>query len=232
MQTRVTRDQRRVWFPEDEKGEPDDRNPDDGFGGFIHHLQTVTFYYVTSDGKLPSKDGSNILEGYEARKKAKEDQIGKDWQQTFDLVFREFNLPIQKGGCGGVWKILEEKISQLEEPDFCLIGQKWRQLYGEKKRKEEEELDQIERQEKRKEINKIIQQICLLEKGNPKNEVLLEKGNPKNEVLLEKGKRRYKGVPPPIKFIKNPQKTPPAKKKNTKNFQEIVFLWEESKENK
>jgi len=197
MQTRATRHQRRVWFPEDEQGEPDERNPDDGFGGFIHHLQTVTFYYVTSDGQIPSKDGSNILEGYEARKKAKEDQIGKNWQQTFDLVFREFNLPIQKGGCGGIWKILEEKISQLEEPDFCLIGQKWRELYGEKKRKEEEELEQIEREEKRKEISKIIQQICLLEKGN----------------LLEKGK-------PPIKFIKNPQKTPPQKK-NQKKYKEF-----------
>merc|ERR1711934_1166294 len=110
--------------------------------------QTVTFYYVTSDGKVPSKDGSNILEGSEARKKAKENKIGKDWQQTFDLVFREFNLPVEKGGCGGLWKVLEEKTSQLEEPDYCLIGQKWRELYGNRAREEEEALNKIEEEEK------------------------------------------------------------------------------------
>ena len=31
----------RVWFPEDENGEPHDRNPDDGYGGARFKLQVV-----------------------------------------------------------------------------------------------------------------------------------------------------------------------------------------------
>ena len=31
----------RVWFPEDENGEPHDRNPDDGYGGAHFKLQVV-----------------------------------------------------------------------------------------------------------------------------------------------------------------------------------------------
>jgi len=149
MQT-STRREKHVWFPVDEQGEPDNKNPDDGFGGFLHHLEKVIYYFVTCDGNLPSPDGCNILEGYAARNKAKENQIGKDWQRTSDLIYREFSLPIESGGCDDRWDILEERIYLLEEPDFCLIGQLWRTLYGEEKRPEEKELEKMERKEKKK----------------------------------------------------------------------------------
>ncbi len=104
---------------------------DDGCGGFVHHLETVVYYFVTADGNPPSEDGENILEGREARRKDKENKIGKDWQETFDLIYRVFDQTMETGGCSGQWHVLEERISQLEEPDFCMIGQFWRERYGE-----------------------------------------------------------------------------------------------------
>ena len=207
MKTRATREKRRVWFPVDKDGEPHEQNPDDGCGGFIHHLQTVTFYYVTSDGKKPSKDGSNILEGSAARKKDKENKIGKDWQQTFDLVYREFHLPVEKGGCDGKWSILEKKVYQLEEPDFCVLGQKWRSMYGNQKRKEEKEMELIDREEKRQEI---IQKIFEFQK-----KLLLEQ-SPKKIKKIKKPKKHKKK----IKFIDNPARTPPSRNKGRK-YQEF-----------
>ena len=63
---------------------------------------------------------------------------GKDWQRTTDLTCREFNRPISKGGCGGNWSILEGKLGQLEEPQWCMIGQLWSRLHPNLKRAEEE----------------------------------------------------------------------------------------------
>ena len=200
MKTRATREKRRVWFPVDKDGEPHEQNPDDGCGGFIHHLQTVTFYYVTSDGKNPSKDGSNILEGSEARKKDKENKIGKNWQQTFDLVYREFHLPVDKGGCDGEWSILEKKVYQLEEPDFCVLGQKWRSMYGKQKRKEEKEMDLIVLEQKRQEIIKTIFEF--------QKKLLLEQSSTK----IKKQKKQNKKY----KFIENPERTPPSRNKRRK----------------
>lgn len=150
----VRHKERRVWFPVHEDGEPDDNNPDDGFGGFIYHLQTVTYYYITEDGQPPKKDGSNVLEDSAARQIDKENKIGKNWQQTFDLIYTKFELPVEKGGCGGEWKVLERQVHQLEEPDFCLLGQKWNSLYGLQKRKdeEEEEMDLVGREKKRRHL--------------------------------------------------------------------------------
>lgn len=222
MQTRSRRQnqrERRVWFPVDEKGEPDNRNPDNGCGGFTIHLETIRYYFVTSDGKFPSEDGENILEGKAARKKVKENKIGKDWQQTFDLAFREFNLTIEKGGCGGLWEVFEKKVFELEEPDYCLVGQKWRSLYGNEKRVEEKEMDKKDMQKKRAQIEKIVQDSKekISQKENSDIEVNFLKHLQKCEL---KGKRekimeRKKGMVK-YKFIANPPKTPPSRNKQRK----------------
>ena len=63
---------------------------------------------------------------------------GNQWKETIDLTCREFNRPISQGGCGGDWSILECKLSQLEEPYWCIIGQLWRRLHSNSKRREED----------------------------------------------------------------------------------------------
>ncbi len=222
MQTRSRRQhqrERKVWFPVDEKGEPDNRNPDDGCGGFTIHLETIRYYFVTSDGKLPSEDGSNILEGQAARKKTKENKIGKDWQETFDLAFREFNLAIEKGGCGGVWEVFDRKVCKLEEPDYCLIGQKWRSLYGNEKRLEEKEIYNKDMQEKRSQIEKIVQdfkeKISHKENSDIENNFLRNLQKCELKEKREKTMARKKAMVK-YKFIANPPKTPPSKKKPRK----------------
>jgi len=62
---------------------------------------------------------------------------GRDWQRTTDLTCREFKLPIEKGGCGGDWNVLQSKLDELEEPYWCLIGQLWHKLFPAVKRIEE-----------------------------------------------------------------------------------------------
>lgn len=205
MQT-ITRRERRVWFPIDERGEPDDKNPGDGFGGFIHNLETLIYNFVTSDGKLPNLDGSNILEGSAAMDKVKENKIGKDWQKTIDLIYREFKMPIEKGGCDENWENLEEKLLLLEEPDFCLIGQFWRQLYGNVERKEEREIEIKEMEGKRK-IDKIYLQI---------DEFIRKKFSYKHIIKIMNDIQIQKKLPKQNKerkFIKNPPKTPPSRNK-------------------
>ena len=66
---------------------------------------------------------------------------GNQWQETIDLTCREFNRPISQGGCGSDWSILECKLSQLEEPCWCMIGQLWRRLHSNSKRWEEDSDD-------------------------------------------------------------------------------------------
>lgn len=93
--------------------------------------------YHTIDNLPPNQDDTNVLFGLKALIKAKEINIGKGWQQTFDLVTREFYLPLEKNGCNGNWEIFEKKISIIDEPDYHLFGLLWRQLYGNSKRLEE-----------------------------------------------------------------------------------------------
>tara|TARA_B110000285_G_C14515238_1_gene334093 strand:- start:27 stop:329 length:303 start_codon:yes stop_codon:yes gene_type:complete len=79
---------------------------------------------------------------YEYNKKEDdEEKKGKDWQRTIDLTCREFKMPIEKGGCGGDWNILESKLDELEEPYWYLIGSLWKNIYKGKKRIEECILD-------------------------------------------------------------------------------------------
>ena len=62
---------------------------------------------------------------------------GCDWQRTSDLIHREFSQSKTKGGCGNDWCLFQQKLDEIEEPDWCLVGQLWRQLYQNKKRIEE-----------------------------------------------------------------------------------------------
>ena len=97
--------EKHVWFPCDEDGEPHEKNPHDPCGGFIYHNCTVEYYSITWDDD------------------DKEIKRGKNWQETQDLVYREFDLPENQGGCGGLWNEFETRINRLEEPDYYLIGQ-------------------------------------------------------------------------------------------------------------
>ena len=72
---------------------------------------------------------------------------GKDWQETSDLVCREFTHSIEKGGCGGNWNVLQSKLDELEDPCWCLVGQLWKSLYKDAKRIEESSSDEDDTQE-------------------------------------------------------------------------------------
>ena len=41
------------------------------------------------------------------REEELEEKLGKDWQRTQDLTCREFTVPIEKGGCGRNWRVLQ-----------------------------------------------------------------------------------------------------------------------------
>lgn len=77
----------------------------------------------------------DIIEDCEAKK-------GKDWQRTSDLIRREFKQPIEKGGCGGNWNVLQSKLDELTEPWWYLVGQLWFNLYKCAKRIEESSSDE------------------------------------------------------------------------------------------
>ena len=73
-----------------------------------------------------------------------EEKRGRDWKITTDLTCREFILPIEKGGCGGDWNVLQCKLDQLDEPCWYLIGQLWQRMYPGIRRIEEDEYDDEE----------------------------------------------------------------------------------------
>ena len=68
-----------------------------------------------------------------------EDKLGKDWLKTQDLTCREFSLPIEKGGCGRNWQILQCKLNKLSEPCWRMIGMLWHSLYPCAKRLDEDD---------------------------------------------------------------------------------------------
>lgn len=75
-----------------------------------------------------------------------EEKMGKDWQKTRDLTCREFFISIEKGGCGRKWSILQQKLDNLSEPCWRMIGQLWNRLFPNRKRLEEEEEEERERE--------------------------------------------------------------------------------------
>ena len=70
-----------------------------------------------------------------------EDKLGKDWLKTQDLTCREFSLPIEKGGCGGNWQVLQNKLDKLSEPCWKMIGMLRHSLYTCAKRLDDDDED-------------------------------------------------------------------------------------------
>jgi len=70
-----------------------------------------------------------------------EEKLGKDWQRTQDLTCREFVIPIEKGGCGRNWHVLQYKLDKLGEPCWRMIGMLWHSLHPCSKRLEEDSDD-------------------------------------------------------------------------------------------
>lgn len=126
-----------MWFPEDAHGEPHPHNPSDGHGGGRYRLEYVRCVYYTSDGEAPNDEGTNVLEGQEARDMSKCIALGSDWQKTNDLIYHEFRRPLERGGCGGQWAMLETKLLELEEPCWAAVGQLWGMLHPDTPRREE-----------------------------------------------------------------------------------------------
>jgi hypothetical protein len=134
---KVAMKKKRVWFPEDENNEPHEMNPCDGFGGSLYRLIThIPIYYFQNNDNQ-----GRILEGAAARKAARSERTALNKSETTDLLYREFRVPVEKGGCGGQWSVLETRLSFLVEPDWCMIGQFWRTLYGDAPRISEDNID-------------------------------------------------------------------------------------------
>lgn len=72
------------------------------------------------------------------REEELEEKLGKDWQRTQDLTCREFTVPIEKGGCGRNWHVLQYKLDKLREPCWRMIGMLWHSLHPCAKRLEED----------------------------------------------------------------------------------------------
>jgi len=51
--------------------------------------------------------------------------VGCGWVQTRDLCNREFWQPQTEGGCGGQWAMLMKLVDQIDEPDYCAVGNIW-----------------------------------------------------------------------------------------------------------
>lgn len=51
--------------------------------------------------------------------------VGCGWVQTRDLCNREFWQPQTEGGCGGQWAMLMKFVDQIDEPDYCAVGNIW-----------------------------------------------------------------------------------------------------------
>merc|ERR1719460_2028270 len=51
--------------------------------------------------------------------------VGCGWVQTRDLCNREFWKPQTEGGCGGQWAMLMKLVDQIDEPDYCAVGNIW-----------------------------------------------------------------------------------------------------------
>lgn len=75
------------------------------------------------------------------REEELEEKLGKDWQRTQDLTCREFTVPIEKGGCGRNWRVLQYKLDKLGEPCWRMIGMLWHSLHPCSKRLEEDSDD-------------------------------------------------------------------------------------------
>ena len=102
-------------------------------------------YWSFTMKKMVSFDECITIRHYEYdRDEEYEEKRGRDWKITTDLTCREFILPIERGGCGGDWNVLQCKLDQLDEPYWFLIGQLWQRMYPGIRRIEEDEYDDEE----------------------------------------------------------------------------------------
>ena len=133
---------KRVWFPVDETGNPHDDNPDDGFGGAIHKLETVHYLYATSDGLPPNEDHTNVLEGSTAHKKHRKDRQCADFNETANIM-RELQtmMNISAVGRNAIWDWFELRVNKLSQPDWAYMGLAWRMLFNGAPRREEAMFD-------------------------------------------------------------------------------------------
>jgi hypothetical protein len=81
------------------------------------------------------------------REEELEEKLGKDWQRTQDLTCREFTVPVEKGGCGRNWNVLQYKLDKLGEPCWRMIGMLWHSLHPCAKRLEEDSDDDSSEEE-------------------------------------------------------------------------------------
>jgi len=72
-----------------------------------------------------SPETGEQLEGRQARAQAKRDVLGDSWQETFDIVYRNF-----RGNINTIedFILLEEKVACLPDPCLCFVGEQWRHL--------------------------------------------------------------------------------------------------------
>ncbi len=92
--------------------------------------------------KRVSFEDNIMIRHYEYfREEEMEEKLGKDWQRTQDLTCREFAIPIEKGGCGRNWHVLQYKLDKLGEPCWRMIGMLWHSLHPCAKRLEEDSDD-------------------------------------------------------------------------------------------
>jgi len=138
-----TKPSRHVWFPEDDAGELHPKNPDNGCGGGKFKLETWnTYCYLDVSSMSPP----NLI-GKTARDITKFFVLGSGWQQTMDVVNREWRVPIDRGGCGGKWEVLEEKLMAIDEPCWAAVGQLWGHLHQGALRLEEQKEESSEEDE-------------------------------------------------------------------------------------
>jgi len=72
--------------------------------------------------------------------------IGRGYNETRDLCYREFWRPRVQGGCGKEWAEFERRLAQIDEPDFCAVGQVWAMVRGGEVLRPEE-LQELEKHE-------------------------------------------------------------------------------------
>ena len=130
--------ERRVWWPEDDKGKPHAANHDQ----LKHRLTTTHYIWQTSDGKPPSADLSNVLEGQKAKEAHKKERVCGDLYPTYRL----YQIADRKCGFWSnrkqIWAEFEQEYAKLAEPDWSFAGLLWRRLYFKAKRPEELEWEE------------------------------------------------------------------------------------------
>ena len=63
----------------------------------------------------------------------------KNYRELYRLI-NDFHVSQRLGGSGSDWMVFESKVEKLDEPDWYMIGNFWKSLYGTAIRIEEKEL--------------------------------------------------------------------------------------------